>query len=429
MIPVATSRVYNFSLSNAKPPKMYKKITPTAVLASLCLCLALLPAFRERWGFFGHRRINRLAVFTLPVAMVPFYKKNIEYLTEHAVDPDKRRYATKHEAVRHYIDLDRYPEPLPMRWEEAFAEYTELYAISPAGDTILVFSRHALQKTGNTWHQKPGGRTIPYFPTDKGISATAHLDWVKKHLLSQYYEEDWSIPCDTLRALYGQGIPCGTVIAADSLTLHGILPYHLLQMHRRLTRAFQAGDAALILQLSSEIGHYIADAHVPLHTTMNYNGQLTGQTGIHAFWESRIPELFADKHYDFFVGQSKYLNEPAAFYWNIVLQSHQLVDSVLRMERAVRQEFPGDLQFCPNEKPGGIQRVPCPAYAEAYQNKLNGMVEHRMRAAILAVGSAWYSAWADAGQPDLRRLPSNIRSRTAEEGIQQSSTLQIRPHQ
>ncbi|MEL6356174.1 MAG: hypothetical protein AAFQ37_04495, partial [Bacteroidota bacterium] len=47
------------------------------------------------WGFFGHRRINRMAVFTLDPEMMPFFRANLEYLTDHAVDPDKRRYATK----------------------------------------------------------------------------------------------------------------------------------------------------------------------------------------------------------------------------------------------------------------------------------------------------------------------------------------------
>ena len=60
------------------------------------------------WGFFGHKKINRMAVFTLPPEMIKFYKKNIEYITEHAVDPDKRRYAVEGEAQRHYIDIDHY---------------------------------------------------------------------------------------------------------------------------------------------------------------------------------------------------------------------------------------------------------------------------------------------------------------------------------
>ena len=46
--------------------------------------------------------------------------------------------------------------------------------------------------------------------------------------------------------------------------------------------------------------YYVGDAHVPLHTTENYNGKMTGQKGIHGFWESRLPEINAD-NYNFFV--------------------------------------------------------------------------------------------------------------------------------
>jgi hypothetical protein len=68
-------------------------------------------------------------------------------------------------------------------------------------------------------------------------------------------------------------------------------------MLQRLTNAFREKDQARILKLSAEIGHYVADAHVPLHASTNHNGQLTGQEGIHAFWESRIPELLAEKEW------------------------------------------------------------------------------------------------------------------------------------
>ncbi|MBK7607125.1 MAG: hypothetical protein IPI18_07935 [Saprospiraceae bacterium] len=49
-------------------------------------------------------------------------------------------------------------------------------------------------------------------------------------------------------------------------------------------------------------------------------------------------------------------------------------------------------------------RTQCEEYAQAYQQAMSGMVEKRMRQAILAVGSIWYSAWIDAGQPNLAKM-------------------------
>ena len=60
------------------------------------------------WGFYGHKRINRMACFTLPPEMFPFYKRHIDFISDHAVDPDRRRYAVDGEAQRHYIDIDHY---------------------------------------------------------------------------------------------------------------------------------------------------------------------------------------------------------------------------------------------------------------------------------------------------------------------------------
>ncbi len=159
------------------------------------------------WGFFAHKKINRLAVFTLPPEIFFFYKENINYLTEKAVNPDMRRYIIKEEAPRHYIDLDVYGDSavykLPRYWKEAVEKLTE-----------------------------------------------------------------------------------------DTLNAYGVVPWHINRVSYQLSLAFLNKDAKSILRFSADLGHYIADANVPLHTTENYNGQFTGQYGIHGFWESRLPELF-----------------------------------------------------------------------------------------------------------------------------------------
>src|SRR5690606_3225250 len=133
-------------------------------------------------------------------------------------------------------------------------------------------------------------------------------------------------------------------------------------------------DEEKLLRQLSEFGHYVADAHVPLHTTQNYNGQMTNQTGIHAFWESRIPELFAEESYDFFVGKAVYISNPAEFFWNTVLESNALVDSVLMIERRLRAEFPSDQQYCFDDRLDATVRTQCREYARAYQQQMNGMV-------------------------------------------------------
>ncbi|TMI78395.1 MAG: S1/P1 Nuclease, partial [Bacteroidetes bacterium] len=106
-----------------------------------------------------------------------------------------------------------------------------------------------------------------------------------------------------------------TKFSADTLHQHGIVPWWVQTMLHRLTDAFAEKNQAKILKLSAEIGHYIADAHVPLHANSNHNGQYTNQQGIHAFWESRVPELLAEKEWDFFLGKAEYIKDPGKFIW------------------------------------------------------------------------------------------------------------------
>ena len=78
----------------------------------------------------------------------------------------------------------------------------------------------------------------------------------------------------------------------DTLKKYGTNPWYIQIMLYNLTEAFENQNAQAILWHAANLGHYIADATVPLHTTLYYDGKYKEQKGIHAFWESRIPELF-----------------------------------------------------------------------------------------------------------------------------------------
>lgn len=192
--------------------------------------------------------------------------------------------------------------------------------------------------------------------------------------------------------------------SADSLQAHGIVPWWLQTMLQRLTKAFREKDQAAILKYSAEIGHYIGDAHVPLHASSNHNGQFTNQKGIHGFWESRIPELVAEQEWDFLVGKAAYISSPGEFIWKRVLESAAAADTVLKLEKELSQTVHTDQRFAFEERNGAVIRQYSSAYTRLYNQKLNGMVERRMRQSIFATASFWYTAWVNAGQPDLRSL-------------------------
>src|SRR5690606_11290780 len=138
------------------------------------------------------------------------------------------------------------------------------------------------------------------------------------------------------------------------------------------------------------------------------------QTGIHGFWESRLPELFSEK-YNYFVGRAEYIADPLKEAWIIVRNSHKYKDSVFSIEANLSSSFPSDRKYSFSERNGIVTKQYSREYSEAFHNALNGMVERQMRAAIKKTGSYWFSAWVDAGQPDLIFSSSKSQSKEGSE--------------
>ena len=190
----------------------------------------------------------------------------------------------------------------------------------------------------------------------------------------------------------------------DSLRAYGIVPWQVQFRLAALTDAFREKNFSRIMKISAEIGHYIADAHVPLHANSNHNGQYSNQKGIHGFWESRVPELLADEQWDFMIGKAMYIKDPGAYIWQRVLESANASDSVLLFEKQLSKQFPDDKKYAFENRNGKVIRQYSSAFTVAFDKKLNGMVERRMRLSVFSVASFWYTAWVNAGQPDLKAL-------------------------
>jgi len=296
----------------------------------LLIILFLSPQLIFAWGFYAHRVINRIAIFSLPPEMFLFYKNNCDYIYEHAVDADKRRYLIKEEACRHYIDIDRFEK---------------------------------------------------------------------------------SVPIDTIPAKWSDAVK---KFSEDTLNAYGVAPWHIQIMLNRLSWAMKEKKAELILKLSSDIGHYIADANVPLHTSQNYNGQMTNQHGIHAFWESRLPEIYGER-YDLFAGKAYYLENPLNYTWKLVEGSFNALDSVLQFEIFAKSKVRDDKHFTFEVKGQSTVKCYSKELCEMYHKKLGGMVERRMKSSIKSVANFWYTAWVDAGQPDLSNLLEEAKGINSEE--------------
>lgn len=184
------------------------------------------------------------------------------------------------------------------------------------------------------------------------------------------------------------------------LLAQGVVPWQISKTYKNLVHAFKTNDKKRIIQYSADLGHYIADAHVPLHTSSNYNGQYSNQIGIHAFWETRLPEMFANQ-YSYFIKRAEYIDDPLTVSWSIVRESSKLVDSVLQIEKELSRKFKESEKKAYIERNNQLIYTYSDLYASQYHSALNGMVERRLRSSVFFVASFWYSAWLDSGQPNL----------------------------
>lgn len=371
-------------------------------------CISFI--INDDWGFVAHRRINQMAVYTLPPKLIIFYKKHIEYVEKHAIDPDKRRYASEQEAPRHYIDLDHYGtypyDNIPRKWTNALAKFTEVFVVSSTNDTLQLFGHEIVDFDQETLILKSPAVKAIFGKDNIELDKKRYLSFVRSNIQKQFYELEWVIPSENLDSLFKTTVfteNYPNAFAEKYLSKYGIVPWHLERMLTRLTYAFKEKNLKKILRNSADLGHYVGDAHVPLHTTTNYNGQLTGQDGIHGFWESRLPELYGDK-YNFMVGKAEYIDDPNTYFWDIVMESHLLLDSVFFIEKDLTEQFSSDQKFCFETRGEQTVRTYCEAFSKAYHERMDGMVETRMRASIKTVGDVWLTAWVNAGQPDLLDL-------------------------
>ena len=282
--------------------------------------------------------------------------------------------------------------------------------------SVLVFTLFVLCSWGFHAHKTINRNAVYLLPSELSTFFILHIDQIEANSVNA----DKRRYTDTAEAckhyidldLYGaspfDSIPekwydAKRYFTADTLKSRGILPWVIQWEYTKLVWAMDSGTVDDIIKSAADLGHYVADACVPLHTTSNYNGQYTGQKGIHALWESRIPESFS-WNYDYYIGKSVYLDSSIDFAWSLVKESNTLVSSTLSIEGDVSKEFTKDEKYRLDNQNGKIVHQYTNEFISQYNLALDSMVERRLQRSIFAISSLWYSAWVDAGQPDLHKL-------------------------
>lgn len=226
------------------------------------------------------------------------------------------------------------------------------------------------------------------------------LDEPPNHYLDIDHEKFGPYPYEGLPRDYAAAVQkFGTAFVREQ----GLLPWRVQEFYGMLQREFESlnrkpapGYAVdNIVLYSAILAHYVGDAHVPLHSVVNHDGQLTGQGGLHSRWET---ELFDRTRGRLTVAPAAPTGvaDPRTFIFDALLASNRAARNVLESDQkaAAGREFYDD------------------AYFEAFATGTAPVLERRLNDAITGVASIIVGAWEQAGKPalpaDAPRTPRRI---------------------
>lgn len=170
--------------------------------------------------------------------------------------------------------------------------------------------------------------------------------------------------------------------AADGV---GRLPWLIHESYARLVEAFRAGDTARIVTESDLLAGLVTDLRNPLALTGNADGQQTDQHGLWARWSSRFPEA-AQKALKLDTDAAHYLDDPREYVFSIINGTYIWVDNILYQDELARRGK------------GGYGEI----YFESLAARASIILRAHLSEAANDAGSYWYTAWTEAGRPQLK---------------------------
>jgi hypothetical protein len=174
----------------------------------------------------------------------------------------------------------------------------------------------------------------------------------------------------------------------------GTLPWRAEEFQGNLRRAFEQYSRNPygpfdILFFSATLGHYISDAHVPFHAVWNYDGQHSGQHGVHARFETSLFERYRSR-LSIAPAPGKPIADVRGFVFERLLEGTKLAPEVLKADATAI----------------GTRDTYDDRYYDAFFGETRGIIERRLNESIAAVAAAIAGAWEAAGKPPVPVQPS-----------------------
>ncbi len=201
------------------------------------------------------------------------------------------------------------------------------------------------------------------------------IDYYKEFLNGNMVENE-----DSLIAEYGE----------KEVIHQGILPWATLQTFENLTKAFKEKDKELALRYAADLGHYVADGHQPMHTVVNYNGQLTGQKGVHSRYEIKMVDAHLNElEKSFRPVSASYVNDPLKYIFNYISDANSVCDVLFNAD---------SLAFKQTNSRRSKQ------YYNLMWFRTKYITEIQFNNAAEDFAALIYTAWVNGGRPDFNEM-------------------------
>jgi hypothetical protein len=180
-------------------------------------------------------------------------------------------------------------------------------------------------------------------------------------------------------------------IYSDSVvTKMGLLPWAVVETFQNLTSAFREMNRDKVLIFASDLAHYIADAHQPMHTILNYNGQLTDQKGIHERYESQMINKYLDELKSLtFKNEITYIKEPLEYIFDCITNSNSLNEVIFAADKFASSK---------------VSSTDSDEYYRLLWFRTEYVTKILFNSAANALASLIYTAWTDAGEPPVNKI-------------------------
>ena len=207
----------------------------------------------------------------------------------------------------------------------------------------------------------------------------------KNHFLDLDWEGFGKYPFTALPRDYAAAV---AKFGRERIEDMGTLPWRVEEFHGNLRRAFEAygrrgpfGQFDIVF-FAATLAHYVSDGHVPFHAVVNYDGQLTGQNGIHSRFETALFERYRNQ-LTIMPKPIASILQPRDFMFDKIIEGTQLVPPILK----------ADLEAI------GNRDVYDEAYFKAFFASNRPVLERRLNEAVAAVAAMIAGAWEAAGKP------------------------------